>query len=352
MKMECQRCTRQPVSVFRPSKVLLAVPTAHHAPFVEQAISERKLSYEKHEGHYEVQVPDFEPFVSWMAALPFNSLEQRDLKLLPLQEKEGLTFDKLDRYRSLEEWVTFYQGRDLLEVLEKGRIKVFFQPIVSVSNRQVYGYEALIRGVNTEGRQVSPAALFRYARNMDLLFFLDRVCRETIIREAAYHGIKDKLFVNFIPTAIYDPEKCLQTTDQAIRKYGLRPEQVVFEVVETERVDDYDHLNVILNYYRKRGYATALDDMGSGYTSLSAMLALSPDFIKIDMDLIRNIHQDPEKQRVVVEYRHEAQLRNITVLAEGIETADEMNYLVENGIDLLQGYYFAKPAPIPPLVKR
>ncbi|MEN1759792.1 EAL domain-containing protein [Anoxynatronum sibiricum] len=350
--MECLRCTRQPVSVFRPSKVLFAVPTAHHAPFIEAVFSDLELSYEKHEAYYEVSVPDYEAFIRSLTKIHFNSLEKRDMKLLPLKQGETLTFDKLDRYRSLKEWMAFYQGIDLLDVLEKGRIKVFFQPIVSSGNRQVYGYEALIRGVDSQGEMVPPVTLFQHAKNMDLLFFLDRMCRETIIREAAFCGIKHKLFVNFIPTSIYDPEKCLQTTDDAIQKYGLTPEQVVFEVVETEQVDDYDHLNMILNYYRKRGYATALDDMGSGYASLSAMLALSPNYIKIDMGLIRNIHQDPEKQRLVNEYCREAQSRGIIVLAEGVELLDEVNYLVKNGIDLLQGYYFAKPAPVPPEINQ
>ena len=107
-----------------------------------------------------------------------------------------------------------------------------------------------------------------------MLFYLDRVCRESSIRTASMYRITKKLFINFIPTVIYESSLCLQSTDRVLNEEKLNASQMVFEEVETEKVEDYGHLNRILNNYRSKGYSTALDDIGSGYSNISSLLEL------------------------------------------------------------------------------
>lgn len=351
--MNCQRCTSLPITNIKNAKIYLQIPTMHHREPVKRLLKKNSLPFEEFDDGFIIQVNDFKMFVAMLENQRFYELEQNDIMLLPLQEGESLSLTTLKRHKSLKDWFSIYHGKVLLDVLEDRRLKILFHPIVDPGTNEIYGYEALTRGLDNQGGIIPPTKLFQMAKDMDLLFYLDRLCRETIIQRASEAGITKKIFINFIPTSIYDPEKCLKSTDEAIMKSGINPQQVVFEVVETEQIKDFDHLNYILDYYKRKGYSTALDDIGSGYSSISSLLALNPDYMKIDMALVRNIHKEIEKQIIIQEYINVARLKGIQVLAEGIEHIDELMYLKELGIDLVQGYYFAKPSPTPlPAIKK
>lgn len=344
--MECKRCAVIPNIDKNIRFVYIVLPTHHHVEVLEKAASVMGFHVEKKADGYLVELQDFEEWVLNITRDFYNMLEQEDIYVLPL-EKPMISFEVLKQYKSLRYWRDLYLGVDLLEILSHKRIKTVFHPIVKAKDGSLYGYEALSRGVKKDGSIMSPAEMFLRAKDMDLMFYLDRLCREKVIEAGAQHGIKDKLFINFIPTSIYDPSKCLETTDAAIQKYGLNARQIVFEVVETERVDDYKHLNHILRYYQDKGYATALDDVGSGYASVGSLLELKPNYMKIDMKIIRGIHKNREQQRILQDYMGLAQENNIMVLAEGVETEGEQKYLKDNKVDFLQGYYYGKPTEIP-----
>ena len=129
----------------------------------------------------------------------------------------------------------------------------------------------------------------------------------------------------------------------------MTPLSIVFEVVETEKVTDTQHLIKILRFYKEKGFRTALDDMGNGYSSLSLFVTLHPDIVKIDMDLIRDVHKNEVKQTVVKALIAMAKEVGTSILAEGVETAEEFSWLQEKGIDFVQGYYFSKPSAEPVL---
>ncbi len=124
----------------------------------------------------------------------------------------------------------------------------------------------------------------------------------------------------------------------------LKPEDIVFEVVESEYIDDYNHLARILNYYREKGYKTALDDVGSGYATLSEFNILKTDYIKIDMDVVQKAHKSEAEHnyiRQIIKLKHE---NKVKIIAEGIETQETLDYITKMDVDLLQGYYFGKPS--------
>ncbi|CAA9590517.1 hypothetical protein AVDCRST_MAG81-5446 [uncultured Synechococcales cyanobacterium] len=180
-----------------------------------------------------------------------------------------------------------------------------------------------------------------------MLFQLDLAARRSAIQAAFRHGLQNKLFINFIPTAIYDPAFCLRSTIAAIDEAGISHENVVFEVVESDQSPDIVHLQNILSFYRDSGFQVALDDLGAGYSGLNLIHQLRPDFIKLDMALSRNVHQDPYKALIAEKLLEIAQHLNIQTIAEGIESEEELHWVREHGATFVQGYLIGKPAALP-----
>ncbi len=253
----------------------------------------------------------------------------------------------LAKLRPLSVWCGQNQAVQLREVLQERRLIVHFQPIVRLCDGSVYAHEALIRGKRSDGTLIPPNVLFTQARQADLLFPLDRAARETIIETAARLGYRGRLFINFLPSAIYVPQTCLATTFAVAQRCGYDPSQLVFEVVETESIQDIAHLRHILDHYRAKGFQTALDDVGSGYSSLNLLASLAPNYVKLDRELISNIPQEPLKQAIVGALVAMAKQAGILTLAEGVETEAERDFVQAAGVDLAQGYFFARPAPEP-----
>lgn len=218
-------------------------------------------------------------------------------------------------------------------------LSMAFQPIVDLRTKTIFAHEALVRGVNNEPAghilsQVSDANRYQF----------DQACRVKAIELASQLNLDTRVSINFLPNAIYRPELCIRTTIEAAESFGFPLEQIIFEVTEGEKVQDNAHLASIIQYYQKRGFLTAIDDFGAGYSGLNLLVEFKPDIIKLDMFLIRNIDQDAGRQAIVKGIIHVCQDLNIQIIAEGVETAEELHLLSEMGIHYFQGYYFAKPA--------
>jgi EAL domain-containing protein (putative c-di-GMP-specific phosphodiesterase class I) len=267
--------------------------------------------------------------------------------LITSADATSISPSELTKMRPLSTWCSQFNAQELLDVLKNKRLIVHFQPILNVNDQSLYAHEALIRGLSPDGKIIPPNVLFGQAKDAELLFNLDRLCRETIMHTAAKLNYFGRLFINFLPSAIYNPENCLSTTLALAERYAFDPHNLIFEVVETERIDNVAHLRNILDYYRAKGFRTALDDMGSGYSSLNLLASLSPNIVKIDRELIMDIHLEPIKQAIVGGILGMAKQTGITTLAEGVETEQEWQYIRDIGIDLVQGYYFGRPAAEP-----
>ena len=216
-----------------------------------------------------------------------------------------------------------------------------FQPIVDVATGKVFAHEALVRGPNGEGAQsilsaVDPAN--RYA--------FDQKCRVTAIEMATRLNLAKTgahLSINFMPNAVYEPRACIRTTLTAAMRTGFPLDKIIFEFTEDERLDTKHVLN-ILRSYRAMGFKTAIDDFGAGHAGLSLLTHFQPDIVKLDMDLIRGIDDDPVRRAVVKHIVHLLDELGVTPLCEGIETAEELTVITDLGVKLVQGFLLAKPS--------
>lgn len=274
-------------------------------------------------------------------------VESEGISLLFLEQGQQLDFAAFSRTKSLKKWFFLLSNREFLDIFENNSLTTWFQPIVTLPGHDIVAYECLSRGVKADGSLMPPYLLFKLAEENDLLFYLDRLCRESALKTAAVKKVSADIFINFVPTSIYVPETCLQSTLHWARQLEYDPSRVVFEVVETHQVSDLKHLRTILDYYRQQGFRTALDDIGSGHANLVTLAALGADVIKVDMEIIRGIDRDPVKQSIFGALAGIAHASGIKVLAEGVETCDELAYVTQQGADLAQGYLFAKPSPEP-----
>lgn len=284
----------------------------------------------------------------------FNELESQNIKLSIQDETQEFNFQSILGAKSLQRYINLIEDREFFDILNNQSLTSYFQPIIKASDRSIYGYEALIRGVKENGELMFPDDLFEKSERNDLNFKLDRLCRESALKTAAVKKIHQKVFINFIPTSIYDPEFCLNSTVKWAKQLEFDPKNIIFEVVETEHVKDKEHLKDILSYYREQGFKIALDDVGEGYAGLNMLISLKPNIIKVDREIISNIDKNEFKQSVYKALYTLAKENDIEVLAEGVETAFELEMIESIGVDYIQGYYFAKPSaePIRKLNKR
>lgn len=277
-----------------------------------------------------------------------SEVERDDTRVLLTAAAVAPVPADLARVESLTRLMSRASSAWLLAMMRERRITSHFQPIVHANAPgRIYGHEALLRGLAPDGTLIPPGKVFAAARASGFLFQLDLLARRSAIRSARTHGLMGALFVNFAPAAIYDPTSCLRSTVSAIDQAGIERGDVVFEIVETDRAHDPQQLKRILDYYRGAGFRVALDDVGAGYSGLNLIHLLRPDVIKLDMELVRDVHLDPYKAQLAGNLLDVAGSLGIEALAEGIETEEELDWVVAHGAKYVQGFLLARPAPAP-----
>lgn len=213
-----------------------------------------------------------------------------------------------------------------------------FQPIVDIRSRAIFAHEALVRGPDGGSAH---SVLSQVGTEHQYAF--DQVCREKAIRTAALLQMQSLLSINFLPNAIYRPEVCIRSTLEAARRHGFPIERIIFETVEGEEINDGKWLAEILTEYKRIGFKTAIDDFGAGFAGLNLLADFQPDIVKLDMALVRGIHQSPSRRAIVAGVVGMCGELGIEVIAEGIELADEARCLSDLGIRLMQGYWLGRP---------
>lgn len=214
-----------------------------------------------------------------------------------------------------------------------------FQPIVDLRTRTVYAHEALVRGRDGRG-----AAEVLQAVDDSTKYAFDQACRIVAIQTAARVNPPGLLSINFLPNAVYDPEHCLRATIAAAAETGWPLDRLIFEVTEHEEVVDHHHLVRILHAYKTHGFLTALDDFGAGFAGMNLLADIQPDIVKLDIGLIRGLPHSKPRQVIVRAMVDICDQLAILPVGEGVEAEDESRALRDLGIDLQQGYLFARPA--------
>lgn len=224
-------------------------------------------------------------------------------------------------------------------------LAILYEPIVNLTTREILGHEALVRGP-WKSDVHSPDRLFQLAEETGLTFELDCLCRRTALRGARGLEAGRKLFLNCLPTAIHDPAFRGDAMRATLEELRLRPEDLVFEISERESIDNFSIFREARDYYRDLGFQIALDDTGVAYGSLEAVMELEPDFIKVDMAFVRGIDTDATRQELLRALHAVAGKVGGQIIAEGIESSEELETLQGLGIPYGQGYLFGRAAPL------
>ncbi len=222
-------------------------------------------------------------------------------------------------------------------------VRTVFQPIVDLDSGKVHGFEALTRGPRGSDLE-SPLALFDMAMKTDLLFELDQVCRRSWVRRAKTLSPPYKLFINTLPFSIRDPHFRGKYLLDLLDGSNLHPERIVLEVTETFAIEDYAAYLEEMSYFSDMGFLTAIDDMGAGYSGLEKVIHLKPNYLKLDMYMVRGIDKSAIKRDIMQAFCSMANKTGAGVVAEGVETREELETVREIGVKYVQGYLLARPS--------
>ncbi|MBU1418755.1 MAG: GGDEF domain-containing protein [Proteobacteria bacterium] len=239
--------------------------------------------------------------------------------------------------------------RSLVEsTLQQKNLTVHFQPIVCLGNQTIYGYEGLIRGpVNTLLH--SPTMLFDAATKCGYLAELDFLCREIVIKQFSRLNLPGRLFMNIDPVSILHENFRAGKTLELAEEAGIDCSRIIIELTETHPVDDMALMQKVMTHYRDMGFRVALDDLGAGYSGLKLWSAIKPDIVKVDRHFIQGVDEDRTKQQFISTIMKTATSMGCRVITEGVETEKEYATVRNLGVELVQGYYFSRPKPMPPL---
>ena len=230
----------------------------------------------------------------------------------------------------------------LQKIIIEKQIKTVFQPIVNMNTLEIIGHEALSRGPK-DSEFEDPLMLFTFASECGLSFELDRLCRKQAFDTIRRVKTDKKIFVNTLTMTIHDPEFRGAYLKELLEDLKMKPEHVIFEVSEKLAIDNYDMFRAALKDYTDIGIVHASDDIGTGHSDLERIMELKPGFMKIDMSFVKDIDQSYIKQEIVRAMVQLASNINSVIIAEGVETHEEMEKLKEIGVEYAQGYLFARP---------
>ena len=232
------------------------------------------------------------------------------------------------------------------KILDENLFTYYFQPIVRASDGEIYSYEALMRSTSEE--KLNPLQIIKYANIMGRLADIERATFLNIFtrikeEEKTFNG--KKVFINSIPGIILEGD--FVTKIDAL--YKSISTGIVVEMTEESELKD-EELSFKKQNFMGRGIELAIDDYGTGYSNINNILRYIPNYVKIDRSLITDIDSKPQKQHFVSEIINFCKDNGILSLAEGVETSEELRTVIHMGVDLIQGFYTARPAP-DPLVK-
>ncbi len=234
---------------------------------------------------------------------------------------------------------------EVRHILRDGSIRTLFQPIVRMPWRKILGFEALSRG--PEGSYLETADnLFGFTERAGMLGEVEMLCVDRALANAKKLPEGAILFLNLSMLGLEYIESEEPGLTGKVKESGRSPAECVLEITERTYAESADRLRERVAELRKHGFRIAIDDMGTGYSALHVLAELQPEFIKLDKMLVRDLPDEPIKRNLVSAITTFAKDSQSVVIAEGVETEDEVEVLTELGVELLQGYFFGFPEPV------
>ncbi|MEA5039304.1 MAG: bifunctional diguanylate cyclase/phosphodiesterase [Clostridiaceae bacterium] len=232
----------------------------------------------------------------------------------------------------------------LREILHNRDIKSVFQPIISLRDGSILGFEALSRGPVGSPLE-SPALLFSIAEQYGCLWDLELLCRTKALSELQKFEPDCKIFLNVNPSIIEDRKFQQGFTKGYLKQYKIDPQHIIFEITERSAIRNISDFKKIIKSYRDQDYEIAIDDAGAGYSGLNLISDIHPQYLKLDMNLIHGIDRDSVKQALVRSLCEFTRITGTALIAEGIETVPELQTLIDIGVHYGQGYLIQRPGP-------
>ncbi len=274
------------------------------------------------------------------------------LRLDPMVRTERLVYQAIEDLKYAAYYKEKLQEKDLYaelqRIVHKKDIYTVYQPIYNLQDRSIYGYEALTRGPHGSFFE-EPDTIFSFAARYEMLPAIEELCLNNAIKEASRIDSNGLLFLNITPDQI--PKLLDNHFVNTLSEHNLENNRVVIEITEKFAIPHYGIYQEILVRTKGRGLRIALDDVGVGYSTLERISEIGPDYLKYDRTLVRDIDKNLIRQELIKSFVNFAQRINATIIAEGIENENELQYIKKLGIRYGQGFYLCRPKPANELCK-
>ena len=309
--------------------------------FLEDKVKELYAKIESYNDSLGPEARKLEVYYGTAEGMPRTKADYENLVSVALSRKNGqkLNFQKMNA-GGLDD-TQIEEAKVVNDIIDKNKINYHFQPIVDAHTGEIYAYEALMR-VDTSP-YIQPLLVLKYAGLFNRLYDIEFATFNNVLTYVKKNTDKfnsdSKIFLNSIPGQHLKKDDMEKVYELAKSLSG----KLVVEFTEQSEIDDKE-LSEMKKEYQKFGFETAVDDYGTGYSNVSNLLRYMPNYVKIDRALLANIQDSPQKQHFVkdiIEFSHD---NNILALAEGIETTEEIETVINLGVDLIQGYYTARPS--------
>ena len=235
-----------------------------------------------------------------------------------------------------------YEFEEFNNIIKNANIKALFQPIISLTDGTVIGYEALSRGPQNSYMQ-NPEVLLKIAKRCNKLWELEELFRDKALENICENKLDVRIFLNINPEIIGSLRFKDSFTTEYLKKYNLDSENIIFEITERDEVKNINSFIDTIEYRKDQKYQIAIDDVGAGHSGLNRICHIKPHYIKLDMELVRDVDKDLTKQAIIKGMYEFSKLTESNLIAEGIETEDELRTLIDIGVQYGQGYFIQRP---------
>ncbi|WP_372813372.1 EAL domain-containing protein [Paenibacillus sp.] len=275
-------------------------------------------------------------------------LKNADIAMYRSKEKGGNSYNYYHPDMNKRSLHRLNMEINLRKALERGEFRVFYQPIVNLKNGTVFGMESLVRWIHPEWGMISPGEFIPLAEETGLIvpignWVLKQACMQN--KEWQRQGYAPLVVSVNISAIQFHQLNFVQIVMDALDESGLSPDLLCLEITENIAMNNVPYILDTMQKLKLLGVRISIDDFGTGYSSLSYLKRFRVHTLKIDQSFIRDVTSDEDNAAIVTALIAMSHRLKIKSLAEGVETQDQLEFLISQGCDEIQGYVFSKPMP-------